>query len=39
MSNHVPPDELHDRAWELLPWIVNGRLVRDEEPWVASASR
>ena len=35
MSNHVPPDELHDRAWELLPWIVNGRLVRDEEPWVA----
>ena len=35
MSNHVPPDELHDRAWELLPWIVNGRLVRDDEPWVA----
>jgi hypothetical protein len=35
MSNHVPPDELHHRAWELLPWIVNGRLVRDEEPWVA----
>ena len=34
MSNHVPPDELHDRAWELLPWIVNGRLVRDDEPWV-----
>ena len=35
MSNHLPPDELHDRAWELLPWIVNGRLGRDDEPWVA----
>jgi hypothetical protein len=35
MSNHVSADELHDRAWELLPWIVNGRLVREEEPWIA----
>ena len=34
MTSQVPSSEVHDKAWELLPWVVNGRLARDDEAWV-----
>ena len=27
-------DEAHDRAWELLPWLVNSRVDRDADAWL-----
>jgi hypothetical protein len=27
-------DEAHDRAWELLPWLVNGRIDRGSDEWL-----
>jgi hypothetical protein len=35
MTSQVPSREVHDQVWELLPWVVNGRLARDDEAWVA----
>ncbi len=35
MTSQVSSRELHDKVWELLPWVVNGRLARDDEDWVA----
>jgi hypothetical protein len=34
MNVHTPPEELHDRSFELLPWLVNGRLAPNERAWV-----
>ena len=35
MTSRVSSGEVHDRVWELLPWVVNGRLAQDDEDWVA----
>ena len=35
MSAPVSFEEAHDRAWELLPWLVNGRVDHDTDPWLA----
>lgn len=35
MTDRPPSGEIHERAWELLPWLVNGTLEREAEPWLA----
>src|SRR5258705_1601504 len=35
MSAPASFDETHDRAWELLPWLVSGRVDHDTDPWLA----
>jgi hypothetical protein len=31
---NAPAAELHERAWELLPWLVNGRLDQSDGEWL-----
>lgn len=35
MSAPASFEEAHERAWELLPWLVNGRIENEAEAWVA----
>ena len=35
MSAPASFNEAHDRAWELLPWLVNGRVDHEADPWLA----
>jgi hypothetical protein len=34
VTTHVAPGDIHNRVWELLPWVVNGRLTRTDQTWV-----
>src|SRR5882672_5493804 len=35
VSAPASSSEAHDRAWELLPWLVNGRADHEADPWLA----
>jgi hypothetical protein len=35
MNQHARPEEVHEEAWELLPWLVNGSLAPDEQARVS----
>jgi Putative zinc-finger len=35
VNTHATATESHDKAWELLPWVVNGRLAESDQAWVA----
>ncbi len=34
MNTRAPHAEVHDRAWDLLPWLVNGRLDQSDGEWL-----
>lgn len=35
MNARTNAGEIHERAWELIPWLVNGRLEDGAEPWLS----